>query len=257
MNLPDEVEYYTHRSGRTARAGNTGFSIAIITRRDMHKIRQIEKKANVQFVQTLVPTGVEVCEKRVLELVHRLHDVKINEKDIANFLPAVFAELEDLSKEDIITRFASLEFNRYFDYYSGSADLNKKAEPRDRDRDSGGKDRDSGRERGEGRGTGGSRADDGDYERMFMSIGKMEGLDNGKLLGFILQRCNVPKRAVGRITVKGAYSFFEAETEFADTIKNMLHGFDYKGRRIRVEIETDKPKRDAKKTSQGKREGRY
>lgn len=256
MNLPDEVEYYTHRSGRTARAGNTGFSIAIITRRDMHKIRQIEKKANVQFVQTLVPTGVEVCEKRVLELVHRLHDVKINEKDIANFLPAVFAELEDLSKEDIITRFASLEFNRYFDYYSGSADLNKKAEPRDRDRD-GGKDRDSGRERGEGSGTGGSRADDGDYERMFMSIGKMEGLDNGKLLGFILQRCNVPKRAVGRITVKGAYSFFEAETEFADTIKNMLHGFDYKGRRIRVEIETDKPKRDAKKTSQGKREGRY
>ncbi len=256
MNLPDEVEYYTHRSGRTARAGNTGFSIAIITRRDMHKIRQIEKKAGVTFVQTLVPTGVEVCEKRVLELVHRLHDVKINEKDIANFLPAVFAELEDLTKDEIITRFASLEFNRYFDYYSGSADLNKKAEPRDRDRD-GGKDRDSGRERGEGRGTGGSRADDGDYERMFMSIGKMEGLDNGKLLGFILQRCNVPKRAVGRITVKGAYSFFEAETEFADTIKNMLHGFDYKGRRIRVEIETDKPKRDAKKTSQGKREGRY
>ena len=252
MNLPDEVEYYTHRSGRTARAGNTGFSIAIITRRDMHKIRQIEKKAGVTFVQTLVPTGVEVCEKRVLELVHRLHDVKINEKDIANFLPAVFAELEDLTKDEIITRFASLEFNRYFDYYSGSADLNKKAEPRDRDRD-GGKDRDSGRERGEGRGTGGSRADDGDYERMFMSIGKMEGLDNGKLLGFILQRCNVPKRAVGRITVKGAYSFFEAETEFADTIKNMLHGFDYKGRRIRVEIETDKPKREAKKkTSYGR-----
>ncbi|UPT66606.1 MAG: DEAD/DEAH box helicase [Sphingobacteriales bacterium JAD_PAG50586_3] len=246
MNLPDEVEYYTHRSGRTARAGKTGFSIAIITRRDMHKIRQIEKKANVNFVQTLVPTGVEVCEKRVLELVHRLHDVKINEKDIASFLPAVFAELEDLSKEEIITRFASLEFNRYFDYYSGSADLNKKAEPRDRDRD-GGKDRDGGRSEG-GRGErSGSRADDGDYERMFMSIGKMEGLDNGKLLGFILQRCNVPKRAVGRITVKGAYSFFEAETEFADTIKNMLHGFDYKGRRIRVEIETDKPKREAKK----------
>lgn len=243
MNLPDEVEYYTHRSGRTARAGKSGFSIAIITRRDMHKIRQIEKKAGVQFVQTLVPTGVEVCEKRVLELVHRLHDVKINEKDIANFLPAVFAELEDLSKEEIITRFASLEFNRYFDYYSGSADLNKKAEPRDRDRDGGGKDRDGGRSEGGRPG----RHEDGDYERMFMSIGKMEGLDNGKLLGFILQRCNVPKRAVGRITVKGAYSFFEADTEFADTIKNMLHGFDYKGRRIRVEIETDKPKREAKK----------
>lgn len=242
MNLPDEVEYYTHRSGRTARAGNTGFSIAIITKRDLHKIRQIEKKAGVSFVHALVPTGVEVCEKRVLELVHRLHDVKINEKDIANFLPAVFAELEDLSKEEIITRFASLEFNRYFDYYSGSADLNKKAERDTRDRD--GSSRDGGR--GERSGTR-EREDDGDYERMFMSIGKMEGLDNGKLLGFILQRCNVPKRAVGRITVKGAYSFFEAQTEFADTIKNMLHGFDYKGRRIRVEIETDKPKREAKK----------
>lgn len=174
----------------------------------------------------------------MLELVHRLHDVKINQKVIENFLPSVFAELEDLSKEEIITRFASLEFNRYFDYYSGSADLNKKEERRG-----------EGSERGErgSSGGGGGGPIDGDYERMFMSIGKMEGLDTGKLLGFILQRCNVPKRAVGRITVKGAYSFFEASTEYADTIKNMLHGFDYKGRRIRVEIETDKPKREAKK----------
>lgn len=241
MNLPDEVEYYTHRSGRTARAGKTGFSIAIVTRRDLHKIRQIEKKASVKFEHALVPTGVEVCEKRVLELVHRLHDVKINQKVIENFLPSVFAELEDLSKEEIITRFASLEFNRYFDYYSGSADLNKKEERRGE-----GSERGERGERGSSGGGGGGPID-GDYERMFMSIGKMEGLDTGKLLGFILQRCNVPKKAVGRITVKGAYSFFEASTEYADTIKNMLHGFDYKGRRIRVEIETDKPKREAKK----------
>jgi ATP-dependent RNA helicase DeaD len=243
MNLPDEVEYYTHRSGRTARAGKTGFSIAIVTRRDLHKIRQIEKKASVKFDHAMVPTGVEVCEKRVLELVHRLHDVKINQKVIENFLPGVFAELEDLSKEEIITRFASLEFNRYFDYYSGSADLNKKEERRSEGSERG--ERGARGERESGGGGGGPI--DGDYERMFMSIGKMEGLDTGKLLGFILQRCNVPKKAVGRITVKGAYSFFEASTEYADTIKNMLHGFDYKGRRIRVEIETDKPKREAKK----------
>lgn len=235
LNLPDEIEYYTHRSGRTARAGKKGISIAIVTKRDLHKIRQIEKKINTKFEHKLVPTGAEVCQIRLMELIHRLHEVKMSEKEIEGFLPAVYAELEDLSKEEIIKRFTSLEFNRYLDYYRGAPDLNKKADKEG--------------ERGEGRGR---REDsDTDYERMFISIGKMEGLDNGKLLGFICERAGVNKRALGRITVKGAYSFFEAEAGKADAIKEALHGFDYKGRRIRVEIETSQPKRE------GKRSGKY
>lgn len=235
LNMPDEIEYYTHRSGRTARAGKTGISIAIVTKRELHKIRQIEKKINTQFAQKMVPTGTEVCKVRLLELVQRLHDVKFAEKEIENFLPAVLKELEDLSKEEVIKRFTSLEFNRYFDYYRDSPDLNKKMEKGEKDF------------------SGGDRLD-GDYEKMFISIGKMEGLDTGKLLGLICERANVPKRAVGRITVKGAYSFFEAEQSFAEAIKANLHGFDYKGRRIRVEIETSKPKREARR---GKRDDNY
>lgn len=217
LNLPDEIEYYTHRSGRTARAGKSGVSIAIVTKRELHKIRQIEKKIGAKFEHKLVPTGQEVCEKRLLELVHRLHDVAISEKEIEHFLPAVLAELEDLSKEEIIKRFTSLEFNRYFDYYRGAPDLNRKPDKDDnRGRDS---------------------SDFGDFDRLFMSIGKMEGLDNGKLLGFICERAGLPKKAIGRITVKGAYSFFEVDVKHSDTVKEKLHGFDYKGRRIRIEIE--------------------
>ncbi len=220
LNLPDEMEYYTHRSGRTGRAGKTGVSIAIVTKRELHKIRAIEKKVSAKFEHKLVPTGQEVCERRLLELVHRLHEVEISEKEIAHFLPAVLAELEDLSKEEIIRRFTSLEFNRYFDYYRGAPDLNRKPDKTE--------------ERGSERN---SRNDDADFDRMFMSIGKMEGLDNGKLLGLICERANVPKKAVGRITVKGAYSFFETDVKYSDAVKDALHGFDYKGRRIRIEIE--------------------
>jgi ATP-dependent RNA helicase DeaD len=116
MNMPDEIEFYTHRSGRTARAGKTGISIALITRREVQKIRQIEKMIKTKFEHKQVPTGVEVCEKRVLNIVHRLRQVNLAEDEINHFLPAVYAELNDLSKEEIIKRFTALEFNHFLDY---------------------------------------------------------------------------------------------------------------------------------------------
>ena len=115
MNLPDEIEFYTHRSGRTARAGKKGISIALVSRREVQKIRQIERAIQSKFEKKDIPTGIEVCQKRVLNIVHRLREVQLAEEEISHFLPAVFKELNDLSKEEIIKRFTALEFNHFLD----------------------------------------------------------------------------------------------------------------------------------------------
>jgi ATP-dependent RNA helicase DeaD len=224
MNLPDEIEFYTHRSGRTARAGKTGISIAIITRKEVSKIRQIEKAVQTKFEKKEVPTGVEVCEKRVLNIVARLREVPLAEKEIGHFLPAVFEELKDLSKEEIIKRFTALEFNHFLDYYRDAPDLNR-SDKSDRGSDRG--------ERGETyRGAGGG-------DRLFINLGKMDGFDAGKMLGMICDRAKVSREVVGRIDLKGAYSFIEVEKEFTNVVREHLHGFEYKGRMVRIEITSE------------------
>jgi len=113
LNLPDELEFYTHRSGRTARAGKKGISIALISRRELSKVKQIERSLKAPFTRMMIPTGPEVCQKQLIALMHKVHEVKVNEEDIAEFLPAVYDELKDLTKQELIKRFASLEFNRF------------------------------------------------------------------------------------------------------------------------------------------------
>lgn len=214
MNMPDEIEFYTHRSGRTARAGKTGISIALIAKKELGKIRQIEKMVKTTFEKKLIPTGVEVCEKRVLHIVHRLREVNLIENEISHFLPAVNEELKDLSKEEIIKRFTALEFNHFLDYYRDAPDLNKSER---------GSDRDSG-----------DRYVTGD--RLFINLGKMDGLDSGKLLSLICDRSSVNKQKIGKIDIKGAYSFFEIEKDFTDVVREHVHGFEYKGRIVRIEV---------------------
>lgn len=216
MNMPDEIEFYTHRSGRTARAGKTGVSIALVSRREIQKIRQIEKMIKVNFEKVLVPTGVEVCERRVLNIVHRLREVQMVEAEISHFLPSVNEELKDLSKEEIIKRFTALEFNHFLDYYRGAPDLNK-SDKSERSERSHSDNRVSG-------------------DRLFINLGKMDGLDSGKLLGLICDRCNISRDKIGKIDVKGAYSFFEVDTNFTGVVKDHIHGFEYKGRMVRIEV---------------------
>jgi ATP-dependent RNA helicase DeaD len=234
MNMPDEMEFYNHRSGRTGRAGKTGISIALISRKEVGKIKQIEKAIQVKFEKKLVPTGAEVCEKRVLNIVHRLREVQTIDDEISGFLPSVFEELKDLSKEEIIKRFTALEFNHFLDYYRDAPDLNK-TERADR-----GMDRESG-----------SRYVTG--QRLFINLGKMDGLDAGKLLGLVCDRAKLSKQKIGRIDLKGAYSFFEVDRDFVDTVRDHLHGFDYKGRMVRIEITDDKNERSSSEGS-GRRE---
>lgn len=235
MNMPDEIEFYTHRSGRTARAGKTGVSIALIARKELHKIRQIEKMIKVSFEKVMVPTGQEVCEKRVLNIVHRLREVHLAENEIAHFLPAVNDELKDLSKEEIIKRFTALEFNHFLDYYRGAPDLNK-GEKADRS------------ERGHVDHVVGG-------DRLFINLGKMDGLDAGKLLAMICDRSNVTREKIGRIDLKGAYSFFEVDPDYTGVVRDHLHGFEFKGRVVRIEVTDRGASKPARKSSSSRSYG--
>ncbi|MCZ8355704.1 MAG: DEAD/DEAH box helicase [Cyclobacteriaceae bacterium] len=238
LNLPDEIEFYTHRSGRTARAGKQGISLAIITKRELGKIKQIEKVVNTKFQRINIPSGAEVCQKRLIHLVHKLREVKVNEAEISPLLPAVYEELQSLSKEEVIKRFTFLEFNHLLDYYRDAPDLNR-TERSERTNDA------SARPERFTTGT-----------RLFINIGKMDGLDAGKLLGMICDRCGVTRAVIGRIDLKGAYSFIEVEEEVSQLVQSNLHGMEYKGRMVRVEITQEKERGRRERSDRGDRSER-
>jgi ATP-dependent RNA helicase DeaD len=217
MNMPDEMEFYTHRSGRTARAGKKGISLAIVSKKELGRIHQVEKSLKRKFTQVPVPTGDEVCQQKIFELVHKVRGVEVNEEEIDSFLPEVYHELKDLTKEDIIKRFASIEFNRFLEYYRDARDLNKSEKKS-------------------------TYFDDGEErpyttgDRVFINVGKMDGLDKGSLLGLICDYGEVRKDKVGRIDLKGAYSFFEIEKDSTDQVMNGFHGVEVRGRKVRLEL---------------------
>lgn len=216
MNMPDEMEFYTHRSGRTARAGKKGISLAIVSKKEVGRIAMVEKMLKRKFTRMLVPTGDEVCQQKIVGLVHKVRHVEVNEEEIDSFLPEVYHELKDLSKEDIIKRFASIEFNRFLEYYRDARDLNK-SEKRTYV-DEGGSDGYSG------------------GDRIFINVGKMDGLETGTLLGLICDYGDVSKDKIGKIDLKGAYSFFEIGKEFTNQVLKGFEGVEVRGRKVRLEM---------------------
>ncbi|MGF7080881.1 DEAD/DEAH box helicase [Mucilaginibacter sp. UYCu711] len=225
-SLPDEVENYTHRSGRTARAGKTGVSISIINAKELGKIRQIERGLGKKFVKVEIPTGFDVCEKQLFSIVHTIHNVEVNEQQIEQYLPRIMDEFKDLSKEDFIKRFASIEFNRFLDYYKNAPDLNAPVEEGRFDRERG--------ERGERapRGEGGKS----EYTRLFINLGSVDEFNRGDLLGYICTNGKISGRTVGKIDVKGVYSFFEVPNAETETVMNNFKGVEFKGREVRIEV---------------------
>ncbi len=224
MNMPDEMEYYTHRSGRTARAGKKGISLAIISKREMGRIQQVERSIKRKFTRINVPTGDEVCQNKLLALVHKVKQVEVNEDEIDSFLPEVYHELKDLTKEDIIKRFASMEFNRFLEYYRDARDLNKSDRS---ERSSSNFESDSDRY---------STPETAD--RVFINVGKMDGLEKGSLLDLICDFGEVKKDAVGKIDLKGAYSFFEIDKKFTEQLVKGFEDIELRGRKVRLEMTT-------------------
>ncbi|MBI1769973.1 MAG: DEAD/DEAH box helicase [Bacteroidetes bacterium] len=240
MNMPDEMEFYTHRSGRTARAGKKGISLAIVSKKEVGRISQVEKSLKRKFTKMLVPTGDEVCQQKIVGLVHKVRHVEVNEEEIDSFLPEVYHELKDLSKEDIIKRFASIEFNRFLEYYRDARDLNKSEKKTFFD-------------------DGGSGSE-GAYstgDRIFINIGKMDGLEKGTLLAMICDYGDVRKDKVGKIDLKGAYSFFEVEKEFTDQIMKGFEGVEVRGRKVRLEMTGGRRERSSDNGDGGGKKRRF
>ncbi len=208
-NLPEDAENYTHRSGRTARAGKTGISIAIVTPKETGKIRDIERIIQNKFTKAHVPNGVDVCEKQLFHLVNKLKAVEVKDDEIEKYLPKIYNELNDLSKEEIVKRFVSEEFNRFYTYYQNAPDLNSEVE--------GG---------GNGRTT-----------RFFVNMGHLDGFNRNALKDFLIEISNVQSRMIFNIDVKNSFSFFETENKFIDQFLalNSME-IEFNGRAISFEV---------------------
>ncbi|WP_255578483.1 DEAD/DEAH box helicase [Chitinophaga sp. sic0106] len=232
--LPDDVENYTHRSGRTARAGKSGISIAIISSRDIGKIRQIERVIGKKFTKGDVPDGFAVCEKQLFGLVHRVHNVTVNEEQIEPYLERINEEFANMSKEELIKRFASLEFNQFLEYYQDAADLNVKEEKR-------------GFEERQRRG-------DGKFTRLFINLGSVDDFNRGDMLRYLCDNTGLRGNKIGRIDLKGVYSFFEVENDAVEKVTQSFKKVEYNGRSVRIEMSQDGDKRRSGGGGGGRRE---
>lgn len=245
-NLPDDIENYTHRSGRTARAGKKGESLVLINTRELGKIRQIERTIRTTFTVGNVPNAKEICEIQLLKLADKVISTEVKEDEIEEFLPIIMREFDGLSKEEVVKKFISAEFNRFIDYYERAGDLNASTS-RDRgDRDDFNEDRGSrNRDRG-------PRRDEG-KTRFFVSLGKRDGLNPGGLLRVICDSTGLRSENIGKIDILASFSFFEADDELANKILSNVNGTEYEGHKVSVEITKNKAEGGSRGRSGGGR----
>jgi ATP-dependent RNA helicase DeaD len=215
--LPDEIETYNHRSGRTGRAGKLGTSIVIVTKSELRKIHSIERIIQQKFQEKTIPSGIEICEIQLLHLANKIKDTEVDH-EIDNYLPAINEVLDGLSKEELIKKMVSVEFNRFINYYKSKRDLSGER----------GNDRERSSEPREIRA--------GDPVRYFINIGARDDFDWMQLKDFIKETLDLGRDDVFKVDVKEGFSFFNTDGEHTDKVMSVLNGYDMNGRRINVEI---------------------
>ncbi|WP_320970234.1 DEAD/DEAH box helicase, partial [Bacteroides nordii] len=245
--LPDDTESYTHRSGRTGRAGKTGISIAIVNMREKGKMREIERIIGKKFIMEQVPTGKQICEKQLIKVIDDIEKVKVNEEEIADFMPEIYRKLEWLSKEDVIKRMVSMEFNRFLEYYRDREEIQTATDSRG--------------ERGtrtEGRGSrdnGGSRTAAPGFTRLFINLGKMDNFFPNELIN-LLNSNTRGRIELGRIDLMKNFSFFEVDEKEAQSVIKALNRTNWNGRRVSVEIAGEEGGEGRKNSGRYKDNGR-
>ncbi|MBK9175519.1 MAG: DEAD/DEAH box helicase [Flavobacteriales bacterium] len=243
FDLPGEAENYTHRSGRTARAGRTGISLSIIGLRDVGKIRQLERALSTHFTYVRVPGGGDIGKAQVVAYMHKLKGVEVDQDALASILPTAHEELSGFTKEELIERFMSVAFNRLITQFRDLPDLNVDMSRKDHTTRA---ERPSSRERfSTGR-------------QMFINLGSADGFDKGKMLGYVCGISGVQGDVIGRMLIKDVYSFIDIEPAHFEQVFNSFKGANYKGRKIRVDVAqgggSDAPRSDAPRPP---REGGY
>ena len=238
--LPDDTENYTHRSGRTGRAGKRGTSIAIINLRERGRMREIEKVIGKEFVKGTIPTGKEICEKQLWKVIDDIEKTEVKEDDIAEFLPAIYRKLDWLDKEDIIRRVVTREFGRFVEYYSNAPEPEPVQE------------RGPKGERTKGDGSPRQRKEKGDrkpeqgYARFFVNRGKRDGFYVKQIMEMVNRHVRNERIEMGRIDLMQNFSFFEVPEKQADTVLRALSHAHVNGQHVIVELAGDAPMTEQK-----------
>nr|WP_321222381.1 DEAD/DEAH box helicase [uncultured Psychroserpens sp.] len=238
--LPDEPEIYTHRSGRTGRAGKTGISMVIVSKSEVRKIKGIERIIKKEFEKKEIPDGMEICEVQLMSLANKIHNTEVNH-EIDKHLGSINELFADTDKDELIKKFFSVEFTRFFNYYQKSKKLN---EPSSSSRDS---------ERGDsgGRGYGGSANE----TRYFINVGRKDGYDWMKLKDFLKEVLELGRDDVFKVDVKESFSFFNTEKESQEKVLAFFTDFKHDGRFVNVEVSEDKGRSRGGRSGGGRRDG--
>ena len=231
-SLPDDTEIYTHRSGRTGRAGKTGISISLVHLRERHNLQQIERLVKKPFKAIPIPTGTEICGKQLFHWLNKLETVVTDHQEIEKFLPEIKEKLAGLDREELLKRVVSLQFDRFLGDYRNGEDIIDPVPEREGSFGRSGK-RDTREEY------------PGNYTRLFINLGKTDGFFPEQLIELVNSNTKGRKVPIGKIDLLKTFSFFEVEPSYADELIKVLNNATFDNRRVAVEIaqeKTDKPR---------------
>jgi len=253
-SLPDDPEVYTHRSGRTGRAGNKGISVVISNSRESRKIKSIENKSQIKFLKMDVPSGKDICSKQLFKLIEKIEKVKVDEKQISPFLPDIYEKLNWLSREDLIKHFVSAEFNRFLDYYKKSRDIKS-----DNGTDNKSKDFSKSRRRSK------------DFENLSVNVGRKQGITPIELISLVNRITKSNEIDIGSIDIRQSYTIFEIDKTITKSLIKSSSKLDHNGVDLKVTVSKEKiekkynrekserrskPKRDFKNKSRSRSRNR-
>ena len=231
-DLPDELGIYIHRSGRTGRAGKDGVSIALITPREQHKIKTLEKMIGKNFEQSNVPSGKDICEKQLYNLIDRVEKVELNEAQIEQYLPGIYKKLSWLSREELIQHFVSVEFNRFLAYYKNAPDLNKLIPNQKNSRRSNGRP---------------------SFSRFYLNVGSKNKVNPAKLIGIINEHLHSKDVQIGKIEILNKFSFVEVDSDYESDFVNAFDNAHVDNKPLIVE-HVKNPLKSKSSNGAGKRE---
>ncbi len=230
-NLPDELEVYIHRSGRTGRAGKTGTSISIIHTREPQKVTQLEKLLSKKFIRKQVPGGMEICESQLFNLIDKVETVEVNHSQIDPFLEGIYAKLSSMERDELIKRFVSVEFNRFLAFYENAPDLNANIHDQKSPLNRDGKSRPD-RERAMR------------FSRIFINLGTKNNMNPSNLIGLINDRTGNKSIQIGKIEMLKKFSFIEVDSRFEREVMGSFKDCNIDGVRVSVELKTSEGPRE-------------
>jgi ATP-dependent RNA helicase DeaD len=242
-SLPDDNEVYTHRSGRTGRAGKKGISISLVHVREKHNLKQVERLVKKPFKAIQIPTGSEICGKQLFHWIKKLETVVTEHQEIEKFLPEITEKLSGLDREELLRRVVSLQFDRFLDDYRSGEEIISPSDKDDNFRGSGKK---------------GSRGEyTGNYRRLFINLGKTDGFYPEQLIELVNRSTPGKKIPLGKIDLLKTFSFFEVEEEYADYLIEALNNAKFQERRVAVEVAQEKPEGQRDSDRSGKRPAKW